>query len=53
MLDPSSRVNLFEQIAAHLKSTVEFPQEATEGLTDEQYVRNIVDLLFQKRSAVS
>jgi len=49
-LDPVARIDLFQQIAAHLKSVVEFPQEAVEGLTDEQYVRNVVDLLFQKRT---
>jgi uncharacterized RDD family membrane protein YckC len=52
-LAPASRLHLFEQIASHLKNVVEFPQEAAEGLTDEQYVRNVVDILFQKRSIVS
>ena len=46
-LKPDARVELFEQIVEHLKSVVEFPAEATEGLTDEQYIRNVVDLLFQ------
>ena len=47
-LDPLARVELFGQIVSHLKGIVQFPDEATEGLTDEQYVRNVVDLLFQK-----
>jgi hypothetical protein len=28
---------------------VRFPQEATEGLADEQYVRNVVDIVFRAR----
>ena len=52
-LDPVARVELFDQIAMHFKGEVEFPQEAVEGLTDEQYVRNVVDLLFQRRAGVA
>lgn len=47
-IEPQERLELFSQIAFHFKAVVEFPQEATEGISDEQYVRNIVDLLFQK-----
>jgi hypothetical protein len=46
-LAPQARVELFEQIASHFRSIVEFPDEATYGITDEQYVRNIVDILFR------
>ena len=45
-----ARIELFAQIAMHLRSLVEFPQEATDGLTDEQYVRNAVDVLFRSQS---
>jgi uncharacterized RDD family membrane protein YckC len=48
-LQPVARIELFGQIAAHMKQIVEFPDEAVEGLTDEQYVRNVVDLLFETR----
>lgn len=47
-LDPVARVELFEAVAAHMKRIVDFPPEAVEGLTDEQYVRNIVDILFRR-----
>jgi len=50
-LEPSARVELFEEMVAHFRQIVEFPQEVTEGITDEQYVRNVVDILFQKSSA--
>ncbi len=48
-LQPAARVELFEQLASHLKQVVPFPDEAMEGITDEQYVRNVIDLLFQKQ----
>lgn len=48
-LDPAARVELFADIAAHTKRIVEFPPEVTEGLTDEQYVRNVVDIVFRRK----
>jgi uncharacterized RDD family membrane protein YckC len=55
-LEPNSRLDLFRQLAEHLRSIVPFPEETLEGMTDEQYVRNIVDLLYRpygKRIGVS
>jgi uncharacterized RDD family membrane protein YckC len=49
-LQPRARVELFEQIASHFRSIVEFPEEATYGITDEQYVRNVVDILYNASS---
>lgn len=49
-LDPGARVELFRDIASHFKGIVTFPQEATDGLSDEQYVRNVVDILFRTQS---
>src|SRR5438552_15566616 len=46
-LDAQARVELFADIAAHLRLLVGFPPEAAEGITDEQYVRNVVDILFR------
>ena len=46
-LDPSSRVELFAQIAAHFKKIIAFPQETIDGITEEQFVRNVVDALVQ------
>ncbi|HLA50321.1 MAG TPA: RDD family protein [Thermodesulfovibrionia bacterium] len=45
-LEPLARVELFEKITSHFRSIVEFPDEATYGITDEQYIRNLVDILF-------
>jgi hypothetical protein len=50
-LDPAARVELFAQIAAHFRKIVQFPPEAVESMPDEQFVRNIVDLLFRTRAA--
>src|ERR1700676_2254981 len=46
-LHPSSRLELYRQVAEHLRSLVAFPEETLEGMTDEQYVRNIVDLIYR------
>ncbi len=46
-LDPNARVELFAQIAAHFKKIIPFPQEVIDGITEEQFVRNVVDALVQ------
>lgn len=46
-LDPNARVDLLRDITAHLKTIVTFPEEAMLGITDEQYIRNVVDTLFR------
>ncbi len=46
-LAPHARVALFREIADRFRSLVAFPPAATLGLTDEQYVRNVVDILFR------
>lgn len=46
-LDADARVRLFDSFAEHFRDKVAFPEEATLGLSDEQYVRNVVDLVFQ------
>ena len=51
-LDSQARVELFKDFASHFRSLVTFPEEATFGLTDEQYMRNVVDTLFQERGKV-
>jgi uncharacterized RDD family membrane protein YckC len=48
-LDLQARVDLFEQMASHFHALVAFPPEACEGMTAEQYVRNVVDVLFRPR----
>ncbi|MBU6409714.1 MAG: RDD family protein [Verrucomicrobia bacterium] len=45
--DPVARVELFGDLAAHFRAKVEFPPEATDGVADEQYIRNVVDVLYR------
>jgi len=54
LLDSSARVELLGEIAGHFREKIAFPSEAIEGITDEQYVRNVVDTLYRKgRTGVS
>ncbi|MDD2709897.1 MAG: RDD family protein [Verrucomicrobiae bacterium] len=46
-LDDIERVKLFAELAGHFRQITPFPAEATEGLTDEQYVRNVAEILFR------
>ena len=45
--EPAARVRLFSDLAEEFRRHVEFPAEATEGIADEQYVRNVVDVLYR------
>lgn len=45
-----ARVQLFSDLADHFKRKVGFPTEAIEGIADEQYVRNVVDVLYRMDS---
>jgi hypothetical protein len=45
--EAGERVILFHDLAGHFKELVTFPPEAAEGTTDEQYVRNVADILFR------
>jgi uncharacterized RDD family membrane protein YckC len=48
--DPVARVELFAELAAHFRTKVEFPAEATDGVADEQYLRNIVDAIYRTKA---
>jgi uncharacterized RDD family membrane protein YckC len=45
--EDNARPALFAEIRAHFEQVVRFPPEATDGLSDEQYVRNVADVLFR------
>ena len=49
--EPLARLQLFADLAAHFRSLVEFPPEAAEQLSDEQYVRNVVEILYRSADA--
>lgn len=48
-LEPAARVRLYEGLAELFRSKVKFPEETVFGLSDEQYVRNVVETVFRKR----
>lgn len=47
--DLVARVELFGDLAGYFRAKVEFPAEATDGVADEQYLRNVVDILYRTR----
>ena len=49
-LEPGARVELFRELSDYFKSIVSFPQEATDGISDEQYVRNVVEALLRPKA---
>jgi uncharacterized RDD family membrane protein YckC len=49
--DPAARVALFAELSDYFKAKVAFPADATDGISDEQYIRNVVDVLYQARKA--
>jgi uncharacterized RDD family membrane protein YckC len=51
--EPRARVELFESIVSFFQNIVTFPPEATDGISDEQYIRNIVDALFRPRVSIN
>ena len=48
-LDAEERVQLYRELAEHFREKSDFPEEATTGITDEQYLRNVVDSVFRGR----
>jgi uncharacterized RDD family membrane protein YckC len=52
-IQPAARLALFREFGEYLKNVVPYPAEIVEQLTDEQYVRNTVDVLFQHNSLAS
>ena len=47
-LEPEGRVALFADLARHLRALAPFPPEATEGMSDEQYVRGALDIVLRR-----
>lgn len=46
-IEPAARASLFDELAAHVRSAVKIPDELCDGLSAEQLVRNVVDVLFR------
>ncbi len=52
-LEPKARLDVFSALASHFRSLVKFPEEVTADLSDEALVRNVVDVVFQTKRAVT
>jgi uncharacterized RDD family membrane protein YckC len=48
-LAPDARVRLFAELADHFRKLTPMPAEAVEGISDEQFMRNVVDVLYLSR----
>jgi hypothetical protein len=48
LFSQEARTDLFDMLARHFEEKVAFPEESTEFLSDEQYLRNVADTLFRK-----
>ncbi len=42
-----ARVRLFAELAEHFKTRMDFPEDLIEAMPDEQFVRNVADVLFR------
>jgi uncharacterized RDD family membrane protein YckC len=49
-LEPSARLDLFAELATLLRSKTRIPEELLDGISDEQFVRNVVDVLYISRT---
>jgi uncharacterized RDD family membrane protein YckC len=47
---PLARVELFRDLALYFQSLVKFPGQAVESLTDEQYVRSVLRVIYARTS---
>lgn len=48
-LEADARVKLFAELADYFRRVTPIPVEAVDGVSDEQFVRNIVDVLYVNR----
>jgi uncharacterized RDD family membrane protein YckC len=47
-MEPGSRLALFAELAGHFRELVPYPAEAVEQLSDEQYVRDVVEVCYKR-----
>jgi hypothetical protein len=48
-MEPGARLELFGEMAGYFRGLVEYPPEVVEQMSDEQYVRNVVEILFRSQ----
>ncbi|HLC17363.1 MAG TPA: RDD family protein [Thermodesulfovibrionia bacterium] len=47
-LEPQARIAVFREVASRFQQVVVFPDHVMDGLSDEQYVRNLVEVLYHR-----
>jgi uncharacterized RDD family membrane protein YckC len=52
-LETEARVELYEKMAGLFREKVKFPEDAVFGMSDEQYIRNVVETMFRSRKSAS
>jgi uncharacterized RDD family membrane protein YckC len=45
--DPLARINVFRDLAAYFRDLAPYPEAALEGLTDEQFVRSVLRVIYR------
>ncbi len=50
-LSPQARVEIYASIVKELQRVASFPDEATHSISDERYLRNVVDILYGRPTA--
>lgn len=48
-LGDDERLDLFAEMRDYFERKVRFPQDALDGLSDEQYIRNITEIVFERK----
>lgn len=51
--EASARIELFSELADYFRSLANFPEEALEGLSDEQFVRSVLRAIYNSSPRVS
>jgi hypothetical protein len=49
-LETTARTEIYESLVELLKKYAKFPQEATDGLSDERFLKNTVEILYGGRA---
>jgi len=49
-MDDRARLELFAAMAAHFRGLSPFPDTIIEGLSDEAYVRNVVETIYRNQA---
>ena len=52
-LEDRARLLVFDELASYFRTLVEFPSDQVELLTSEQYVRNVVEILYSQSTSPS